>query len=280
MEDKLLKIIYDYSFCGRMLGPNEIKKLLEYLVDYYDLNDYIDFVKVTDINYNSEDKILIHYFRDKKQFVIYSNTIKTITRDMFNNSIFNRFDAIYYINIYVMHIVLHEIDHLFQTKNSINKSNLTEEIMFLVNNISKYIYSRLLSQDLSIEELKNKINVIKNIFTAMWEYAPHERLAEYNSYKKIISITSDIKEKIPDVYNYINYYFKDLMLNSYVENDNTSPTLMYFDAVNLRDLLETNTSYKKKEHDFSERYKLGLYIKPEEYKEEKRKLELLKKDYY
>ena len=195
MEDKLLKIIYDYSFCGRMLGPNEIKKLLEYLVDYYDLNDYIDFVKVTDINYNSEDKILIHYFRDKKQFVIYSNTIKTITRDMFNNSIFNRFDAIYYINIYVMHIVLHEIDHLFQTKNSINKSNLTEEIIFLVNNISKYIYSRLLSQDLSIEELKNKINVIKNIFTAMWEYAPHERLAEYNSYKKIISIKSEIEEK-------------------------------------------------------------------------------------
>lgn len=192
---------------------------------------------------------------------------------------FNRFDAIYYTNIYVMHVILHEIDHVIQFKNSKNKSNLTEEIMYLTNNVSKIINSRLLSQDLTDEELIKKVKKIESIFSAMWEYAPHERLAEYNSYKKILEITDEIKNKIPSVYEYIKFYLNTLLLQGYVENDTSSPTEIYFEAVDLKDTLENNTSYKKKEHDFSERYKLGLFIKPEEYKEEKRKLELLKKNF-
>lgn len=279
MEDKLLKIIYDYSFKGRILSPKDMKVILEYLVNYYNLNNYIDFILINEIKYDKGENILVHYFNKTKQFVIYSDTVKTITTHIFNNSMFNRFDAIYYTNIYVMHVILHEIDHVIQFKNSKNKSNLTEEIMYLTNNVSKIINSRLLSQDLTDEELIKKVKKIESIFSNMWEYAPHERLAEYNSYKKILEITDEIKHKIPSVYEYIKFYLNTLLLQGYVENDTSSPTEIYFEAVDLKDTLENNTSYKKKEHDFFERYKLGLFIKPEEYKEEKRKLELLKKNF-
>lgn len=89
-----------------------------------------------------------------------------------NLLITNVFEKTLYKNLSLLQILLHEIEHANQTK-----------IAYTENTLEAFI-------------IRMTYTVCESYFEGLYEYSPQERLAEIESYRKIISLISYIKNKL------------------------------------------------------------------------------------
>ena len=158
--ENIWSIIYNLSVNDRILNIYDIDKILEILIDEKDLSKYISNIEVQQIRSNK----LASYSNYYKKIIVYSNVVDRMVNNIEENiKVNNKFTKTAYINLSVLQIILHEVEHANQEK-IINHNTLESFILRI---------AQIVEQEKQIYEVN-----------------PAERFAEIKSYDDIYEIIS------------------------------------------------------------------------------------------
>lgn len=158
--ENIWKIIYDLSINDNLLNISNIDKILEILIDEKDLGEYILNIEVQQMRSNN----LASYSNYYKKIVLYSNVIDKMIADIHTNiKTNNNLTKNLYINLSVLQVILHELEHANQEK--IINCNTLESFILRISQIVKS---------------QNQI----------YEFNPIERFAEIKSYNDLLKIVN------------------------------------------------------------------------------------------
>jgi len=250
----LIKIIYDYSKKGKVVNKDFIYHALNTLINEKFLNDYVLRIKI--LNFNRA--VLATYCETSKTiYVNYQKLIYCVSTYISSNvNVLNYQDRFLIVNIYILKILLHELEHVIQVKK-IDISKNSESKLLLISNEWEQI--------LKNEEMK-KYN------QQLYEVNPLERQATLISYKKIREACQEIENKNAIIFfkkEYLSYAFKN-----YISAKNMFPAKIYFANFPDKNLIKKTIELFEKEK-FNLRFDLGLNISEEEYLDCNAKVKLL-----
>lgn len=254
MYEKLLNIIYTYTFNYKLPDRNFINEVVNTVIEYYELNSFISNIEY---NYNY---IASYSFISKVLKFDIDNIIKSIDdRLKRSTSIYNlnelklleRYELTCYETIYT---ILHELEHVKQVKlvKTTDKNNL--EVALIKDSI--YMLS-----------------INQGLYKKNHDIFPIERMAVIRSNSSIIEmlkLDSDTANSLSSIYiKRCNSYKKD-----YYSNDNF-PLLEYVTSTNselyYENILINKKNTKKilrkskKNLSLNDRIILGLPITTNEY---------------
>ena len=172
--ENILRIIYDKTINNKILSLKDIEKILELLVIQKCLNKYILNINVQQIRSNN----LASYSINDKKIIIYSNIIKKMVKDIkFNLNCNDQVTKNMYINLSILQIILHEIEHANQEK-IINYNTLESFILRI---------SKLVKQNNQVYEFNPKERPWKN---------------KWLKYAEKLNLTSEEVEFLTALYDY------------------------------------------------------------------------------
>lgn len=249
--ENILKIVFDKANNNEILNLKDIEKILELLVVEKSLNEYILNIDVQLIRSNN----LASYSNYTKKITIYTKTIDQMVKDIDSNILnISKFETSLYINLSILQVLLHEIEHANQQKIAYHNNNLEALIIrlsYLVNN--------------GYDE-------------KLYEFCPEERLAEIKSFEEINTMISYINNKLDLLPNVIETEKLKRQLRGYHYKNNfvTVPIVEYFTIGNKEKLLETFDLSKAalNKYALNDRYKYGFPISNIEYGTAMKKLVL------
>lgn len=249
--ENILKIVFDKANNNEILNLKDIEKILELLVAEKSLNEYILNIDVQLIRSNN----LASYSNYTKKITIYTKTIDQMVKDIDSNILnISKFETSLYINLSILQVLLHEIEHANQQKIAYHNNNLEALIIrlsYLVNN--------------GYDE-------------KLYEFCPEERLAEIKSFEEINTMISYINNKLDLLPNVIETEKLKRQLRGYHYKNNfvTVPIVEYFTIGNKEKLLETFDLSKAalNKYALNDRYKYGFPISNIEYATAMKKLVL------
>ena len=264
--EKILEIVYNYSINNKILDIKSIERIVELIIDTRKLNNYVNNIVVESDN----SKKLASYQNYLKQISINAQMIDIMLKRLEDNIIIeNSFEKLFYKNLSVLQVILHEIEHAYQ-----------EKIMLLENSLEAFI-------------LRISYMVREEDSKRLYEYCLYERLAEIKSFEMLSEIVSlDFKE-LKQVGCLVKNDKLQRMLRGYHYNGTeyiNYPIEEYLIGCNKKELLNSfdwysddnescifNSSEKYKLYD---RYKYGFPISKEEYADPMKKLILFYKENY
>lgn len=235
-------------------------------------------IKIVSVDSEKNEHVLtgdLSYNFISKQITVYTDEIK----DIYQNLIFVDEELSFFKTIYYTQLILHELEHAKQEKIISEENGMESRIISLSIPNSSMINSELAPAEIA----KDFLNSLKRmyVYTKNYIYVPHERMAEINSYQKIINIISLCELDLPNTKKYLD----DALLRNFIlgYDDTFSPTVKYFKELDnyrkngLNDLdwySENEDECLKKSielYPFNQRIKWGLPI------EKEKKLEMINK---
>ena len=238
----VLKIIYDNSMNNKIISLKDIDKIMSFIVNCKDLNNFVLDSDVQSIR----SKNLASYSVYTKKISIYSNTIeimlKNIEKNIQNLSDNQRY---FYENLTLLQVLLHEIEHANQ-----------EKIAYTENSFEAFLIRM------------TKLITLDNNIDIYYDCCPTERLAEIKSYNEIISFSNDLNIFDASLIKLLNSEKILRQLKGYHYNNKliNVPIIDYFNYGGKTDIIKlvdiNNTNYN-----LEERFKFGFPITKLEYGE-------------
>lgn len=282
ISNELLEEVINVSLKGEIIDQDLLIKIIENIIDECSPETRRQFngIEIFD-EYKKEKRTNADYVSDYKIIrIFYLNIIK-------NGMLFYNFD-VFETNLYMIQVVLHEVEHL---KNDTTELNDDFESKLIKICSSKYIW-QLLEDNLSkflykyknFSLVKDHISKKYNSFVEKtWEICPDEKLAEVNSNKILLeSINNYHKFKIdnPKVYDFIvKKYFYSLLMgyNEKLIGEYSFPPLLKYlnildeiDVYKRTDSTIWNDIMKPDLYIMEDRLKYGLLVDNESIKQLKK----------
>lgn len=240
--DNILDLLVEYSKKRRYVDEPFISKAVEISIEDKDLKDYIknvsfDIPSSVKMCCNSAVMLYDSYFRkiivNKNELVYLRNSFKL------KNAHFSEFERILSRNAFLLHIVLHEVEHANQFKKSkIDGDNFECLLLAICNHtVNEFFKRSMLEQYLIIKgyefinpQLYRDIVLNVQIKKQYDDDHPMERMAQIYSLKDVKSMLEQIPEDISRVIE----LFQRLLATSYLSGYNplaisTSPTERYLE---------------------------------------------------
>ena len=240
--ENILKIIYDKTINNKILNLNNIEKILELLVIEKCLNEYILNINIQQIRSNN----LASYSSNTKKITLYTEMIEQMVKNIGNNILnTNDFETTLYINLSILQVILHEVEHA---------------------NLQKIAYN-----DNTLEALIIRMSYLVNsgCDEKLYEYCPEERLAEIKSFEEINTLIRYINENLISLPDIIEMEKLKRQLRGYHYKNNfvTIPIVDYFALGKKKKLLESFelSSNVLEKYTLNDRFKYGFPISTNEY---------------
>lgn len=256
--DRIISLIYEKSLNGEILSLDEVALMSEIIVKERELEEYVKDFYFT----NSKWFKSLAAYDPVTRYILFSPSNVVSDLRYFNENIvnFNYYDRILYINITLLHIVLHEIEHASQKKMMENSKDF-ESLMLKFASLVKPEYQ----YDLYAQSIS-------------------ERLAEtktYDEIKKYLEILSI--ENLDKLIDIVESEKLAILLDGYLyrEGELNIPFKDYFILGKREDILEDVEEIinDTKSLPHEQRFKYGLHITDEEYHKAKRLNLYLKKNF-
>jgi len=277
MEEFIRELLTKYN--NKLYDTNFIESFLKVAINYYELNDWVQNINIKFLN-NPGEKYIAVYDYLEKSITVYKSQLKEFIEE--------KGDSILYKNLYLIQILLHELEHASQNKLIYTSDTIEAQILkysmtrderdFLNKRDSKsriitYLNYLNLMYLINLRRviLKNKNYYIRDTYIA----APEERLAQYKSYGRLLKALNN--SGIPyDVFRKIELNNLHSNFNAYlsIDSEYASPTVKYLTALKYdRQLSQFDWYDKDKEvcyeksrelYSFEDRLALGLPISKEE----------------
>ncbi|MBQ2873070.1 MAG: hypothetical protein IJE89_03615 [Bacilli bacterium] len=215
MEDKLMGLIYDYSQQNKIADPEFIYKVVDLLVNYMNINEYVRDVKVGDdavanifsqASYDVYEKTL-GVGQSSLKYELHRQNKKV--KDYLND-----FERTIFQNVLVVQTILHELEHAFQQK----KIDLSELRQF-EDSFDKRVEMELLKFA--------KKNIEKESFYTH-DFIPDERFAESDSWNKLYGILSFLNDKGKNLLDYCKSRKIEAEISGYDEEKTPTSTYIEF----------------------------------------------------
>ena len=286
MEEKILKLLLDYSFNGKIANDlGFVYELVEIVVNTRQLENYIIGIEPND--FKSKDYIVCatYTFYNKKILVDFDAIAYSLKC---REGIASKFDSIFkqnlYRNIVIAQYILHELEHALQFKKADDQSDnsLEAELIrasFKLEQIVKNpnFLESICFDEQAILDLVSYIQNYRSLYNKYYEFNPTEKMAEVNSYKTIIASLESIKKEIIELSNHEIALFLNAMLTGYSKalKLNLCPTQIYLDGTNQKEKWKNFDFYDeeeeklmqkvKREYGLEKRLMYGLPITHKEY---------------
>lgn len=214
--EKIFEIIYNLSIKQQYLNINDIEKIVEQLVELKCLENYISSITTGGIRSNN----VASYSQIDKSIIVHLNSIEKIIESIKDRiKIENSLSKNLYLNMCILQILLHEIEHANQIK--IASYNTLESFILRISKMIKYNEK-------------------------LYEYMPNERFAEIKSYNDIVKIIG-CYSKDNELNNMIlnDKLQRNMRGYHYINGNIYSPIEIYFSESKRIDLLSSFDWYNK-----------------------------------
>lgn len=228
----ILDMLIDYSLSRRLIDSFFIdyviatKKREKNLEDFLNKTNYKIFKELSFFS-----AIPLLYEDNKRDINVYWLDIYRYLFHLRKN--FNKKRPEYYIarNLFILYLLLHEIEHAYQLKTSLSEHNdfitLLYKTYFFVSNRAQNIIS---TESKSLDEINDAIEDIETMTQLkdrLYDISPIERLANINALKEVIEMLANIPKyaKTKELFNYLitKEYLKGYDFHSEV----SAPTLKF-----------------------------------------------------
>lgn len=288
MKEELLKLLYNYSVNGIIADKYYIEKFIKIVNHYKKLDNYLDSFE---LNYSLEEKknIISAYSFCMKRIIVYFNKLQyAIKNNNTSKYLIPKNEDIFLKNVMISQMLLHELEHANQAKIMDEHNNIESQILRLtgVGKSTEYVAIKLQKKGYNLNKIKELINNKILIYNKYYDFAPHERLSEIKSYETLYSITSMIKDIVPNVNKIQEIGALNNMLKGFTLNKELiSPTILYLkmqgeekelEKFNWYDSSLTESIKKaKRYYSLEDRIRLGLPIDEIEHYQVKKRLNRL-----
>lgn len=277
MEEELLKLVYKHQEKELENNVEFLESFLEIILQYENLKNYIQKIENTDTT-----DWIAKYDYGRKAIIVSKEKLKKYIKEMpiYTQDKLERLRLTY---AELLIILLHESTHAAHFKKVEDKNDDSLE-----TNILRISYERVYCTKLAkmmIEKGYPKYDILKiiknierlhKIYNQFGIFAPEERLAIINSYKKIYTIFSQKEEENSEIIKKAKQNLVGALKYGYIKNKGRieSPTITYLEWVNKETLMLFDWYHEdakeclrrsKKEIPLELRIKYGLYIEEEEY---------------
>lgn len=279
MKREILNLIGMYFSKGKFPDRNYIVSLIEIIVKYRDLGDYLDPAKTKFLN--RDGRTIADYSSEASRRninVFWGEVQKTL--DMVKNSNdvnFNSAERLYDALFQLGETVYHETEHAYQIK-LIESGTASFESIILTRS---YDLCKTLPPELSVDEqmnlgllefyiykLKEEYGIAKAnfLYNRHYQFAPEERLANIRALEVTLDILKclevDKKDELKSFYNFRRCRLLFESLKAYKKQ--SAPTMYYFKKLGLLDD-EMSEILACEDFDMDERISYGLYIPRNEF---------------
>jgi len=282
MKDELMKLKIARALCNntknntKTLDIRFIDEILDIAIDGKKLNDY---VKSYEVNVSELKDNIAEYNGETKKITVYEKSMcERLLVDLVNTTTcydVNDFEKELLINSFIAQVLLHEVEHANQKRIIENENGLESSILKLCEfEISPK--TEILFEKGGYDSLLEKLHIAARLFkykvlyNELYDYAPHERLAEIKSNQEIVDSLSFI-----DRNNIVMRKREIRKLKSVLSgyDDTFSPTITYlskqaneklkqFDWYS--DSEEETIKLSKEKYNLKDRMKFGLPIDKKE----------------
>ena len=292
--NNILDLVTEYSKKRKILDEDAIEKIINYYIDDFEVSIINNIYIINKIELLLSNVTLGNYVEDYIE--IFYSRIKTyirgayyITESPIENDLI-LYERIWRINIFILSILFHELEHAQQAQISLNNNpnNFEEKLIIIENNFMDHLGQKVLNKCEYNKETKEYSFTIPQMllyriawyldnkkYDRLYNYSLLERLADIDSKEKIIYILSENKTDIPNLYKLLEQILISRKLREYDESKD-SPTIDFFNKL----IGKKNFSYDDMPTNYTleERLRLGLPISSIEYTETFNKLILQKKE--
>lgn len=286
MNEKILRLIYDYSVSGKLVDRAYIEQLVDIVINSKGLNKYLRDIQFFQgkISDGDESMTLASYFPNVKTIAIYLNGIISYLHSSNVLECFLNFEeTFFYKNMLITQVLLHELEHVDQYKKIETSHDSESEILkvslarsAIANNDERM--RKLLESGISLSEIMIYIKANQKKYEQNYETAPEERLAEIRSHGQLINIVNAISDYIPHLILIEQISILRNMIRGYEIHESgiiISPTINYLHSCGYGDRLKTFSWYSENYIDcikkssemysLSDRAMYGLPITGEEF---------------
>jgi hypothetical protein len=239
MKSKLLRLIFDYSKNGKLVDKAYLEKLIDLVVNSKDISKYVQNSEIVSSGTEETmDGILLAEYRPNRKLIrIYSEAMERMLQELFNG-----IEQIFYKNVLITQIILHELEHANQRRIIEKEDTLESKVLKTsVTNIDIDLVSTLLNEGFTIDQILYYIRREKTLREEHYLLLPDERIAEIRSHQEIVRTLEPIKEYTPNLIEFEKANILENMLRGYFYNEGviTSPTLEYASASKRIDKLKS-----------------------------------------
>lgn len=236
--ENIFKIIYDKTKNKSVLSQKDLEKILNLTIVDKRLNEFVNSVDFQSLRSNG----LASYSIDTRRITIYLDTIEKLKSNIEHKLLINDdFERFFYINLLILQIILHEVEHANQQK----KLKSIKDLETLIIKLSYTV----------------KYNNIK----ALYEYSPEERFAEINSVNETALLLNYLSNKSLNLMELFELEKLKRYLRGYHYRNSIikSPTIEYFSKGQMQNALKfiDVDNY----NDLNERLFFGFPIEINEY---------------
>lgn len=261
MKKRLLLLIRDYAKSGREVDENYIVNLLKLLVEFKRLEGY---VKIENTKFDSMlSSVAKYYFKEKMVRINPQNLDLEIGE---YRKFYERYKkCLAYIPLVVTsEILLHETEHAGHIRViGSDRDDIESSIIRTTYNLSEEDVGKIVMEER---------NAIYNHFNS---FAPEERLADSCAYEIIADVLKELNRIELGDLGFLEYSYKFMALDSLLapydeaeamfgqdENGCVSPTISYFNLMDVKDSNVLNSSSKNLP--LKDRFLLGLPVSKDE----------------
>lgn len=273
MRTEILKLVYDYSINGKLADQKFIYKLITIVVNKKGTNNYVRTITFD----NNEDTAYSTYNIFDRQIIVHNRAISYFFNHRYNiDTELQDYEKTMWRNLKVAQIILHELEHAYQSKVFDEKNNITleEKIISICLQSTKIFedptfLKQIQTGKVSIQEALLKLLNMKNIYEQNYKFNPLERLAQIKSLNILVSSLEVIQHDVPKLYSYEKDNLLVEMLNGYSEQEKC-PTYIYLNSIGKLDEWQKLSFYHEDEeklennarvqYKFTKRLTLGLPI--------------------
>lgn len=188
--------------------------------------------------------------------------------------LFESVEQLFYRNLLITQIILHELEHANQRKIVDNEQTLEAQILRL--SLLDYEIKQILKNKYIDESIITYAKAKMQVYNDNYAIAPHERLAQIKSYQEILNLLTQIKKYVPNLLEFEQTNkLENLLRGFYQESEIYSPTAAYLIQNGKSQMLHEFNWYdedyhkllekSKANYSFEDRLKYGLMIDEEEF---------------
>lgn len=267
MEEKLLKLIYDYSINGKIVDSDYIEQLIDIFITHEHISQYLlDVQFIEKLICEKEESVSVAAYNPITRIIrVYNDSvIKTLNAKNIGYSYLNDVESIFYRNLIITQIILQELER-------VNQQSMLDNGTDVESTILKYYYKALKNEAEYEKIVKQRRRISHH------EIDICERLSQIKSYKTIVETISQFSDVIPNLILLEETGYLSSMINEYndVKGVITSPTIQYLKDYGCENELLNFTWYDGTYvkslnkcmlmHSLEDRLLYGLPIEKDEY---------------
>lgn len=286
MELEILRLIYDYSCSGKLVDLKFIDKIVDIVVTNRGLSHYVRNIKLTDKLDKDDYKVACAGYNSLNNNILVDYESVRIVLDnlTYYDCLFEGIEPIMFKNLTITQILLHELEHAYQSKQADDKFDNSIEAKLIRASLvleqvikNPKLLTRLLDEKVNEQEFIIYILHNRELYKKYYKMNPTERLAQIKSFKSIVKSIEPIKKYIPNLYEFNNASLWEEMIKGYQESwsEGSCPTQVYLNATRQSDMWSGFDFYSQstdsliknvsKHYSLEKRLSFGLPVTNREY---------------